>query len=138
MCGVCGVVDYSNSSVRDNRASVERMVTALHHRGPDFHDMWIQEPALLGHSRLAVIDLSSGANQPMQSEDGRYVLVFNGEIYNFKDLRRLLVFRGVPLKQTQTLKFFCNCIPSTGMNVSPSFQGCLPLPCGIRKLRLYL
>ncbi|MFW5501587.1 MULTISPECIES: asparagine synthase (glutamine-hydrolyzing) [unclassified Maridesulfovibrio] len=98
MCGVCGVVDYSNSSVRDNRASVERMVTALHHRGPDFHDMWIQEPALLGHSRLAVIDLSSGANQPMQSEDGRYVLVFNGEIYNFKDLRRLLVFRGCTFK----------------------------------------
>jgi asparagine synthase (glutamine-hydrolysing) len=72
------------------------MAAALHHRGPDDHGTWADPQAglALGHRRLAILDLSSEGHQPMLSADGRYALVFNGEIYNFRALRRELTGRG--------------------------------------------
>lgn len=68
------------------------MVRALHHRGPDSHDMWASADGALalGHNRLAIVDLSEHGRQPMASRSGRYVVVFNGEIYNHLDLRQEL------------------------------------------------
>jgi len=63
---------------------VRRMSAALRHRGPDAEGVWSDHRISLGHQRLAILDLSDGGAQPMQSEDGRYALVFNGEIYNFR------------------------------------------------------
>src|SRR5207245_6671730 len=76
----------------DPIASVMEMTRTLRHRGPDSEGTWT-DPAsgiALGHRRLAILDLSSTGNQPMVSPSGRYVLVFNGEIYNFLELRELL------------------------------------------------
>ena len=74
------------------------MAGVLHHRGPDGSGIWVDQHAgiALGHRRLSILDLSPAGSQPMVSESGRYVIVFNGEIYNFKDLRAELASAGNP------------------------------------------
>lgn len=84
MCGITGLI-HSNSSPVD-RSVLESMNRAITSRGPDAEGYWIQEGAGLGHRRLSIIDLEGGA-QPMTSPDGRYTIVFNGEIYNFASLK---------------------------------------------------
>jgi len=92
MCGICGVV-YEDPARRPDPAALRRMLAALRHRGPDGERIEILGPAGLGHSRLSVIDLEGGA-QPMFNEDRSIAVVFNGEIYNFRDLRRRLAEGG--------------------------------------------
>jgi len=93
MCGIAGFFESSrNRSVDECEAIARRMVPALAHRGPDDEGTWTDAEAgvTLGHRRLAILDLSAEGHQPMHSVDGRYVLTFNGEIYNFQQLRREL------------------------------------------------
>jgi asparagine synthase (glutamine-hydrolysing) len=90
MCGIAGKI----SAAPIDRATIERMTQALHHRGPDDGDVWIGEGAALGSRRLAIIDLSPRGRMPMANEDGSLRLVFNGEIYNFADIRRDLERHG--------------------------------------------
>jgi len=89
MCGIAGFWSTDERCVRDARALVTAMTRALAHRGPDGEDVWIDQAAglALGHRRLAIIDLSDDGRQPMHSASGRYVLVFNGEVYNYEALR---------------------------------------------------
>ncbi len=88
MCGI--VACYSRRPI--DKDVVAQMTVSLRHRGPDAQDVYIHEGEriALGHTRLSVIDLSVAANQPLYSEDGRFVIVFNGEIYNYRVLRREL------------------------------------------------
>jgi asparagine synthase (glutamine-hydrolysing) len=85
MCGVAGIfnLDGQPASV----ALLEAMTASLVHRGPDGEGIYTQGPIGLGHRRLAVIDLSSAGNQPMESADGRFVISYNGEVFNFRELR---------------------------------------------------
>ncbi|WP_203293112.1 asparagine synthase (glutamine-hydrolyzing) [Luteirhabdus pelagi] len=85
MCGIAGIVGERPSS-----EALQRMITAQQHRGPDYTGTYLDEGIALGHNRLAIIDLTSAARQPFASTDGRYVLVFNGEIYNYLELRKEL------------------------------------------------
>ncbi len=90
MCGICGFINHSRDQNADElRAQVRRMATRLQHRGPDDSGEWVEAEAGLafGHRRLSIIDLSPLGHQPMLSAHERYVLIFNGEIYNFKTLR---------------------------------------------------
>ena len=89
MCGIAGL--WSAAPV--DRAVVRAMTAALAHRGPDGEGYHFDDEVGLGHRRLSIIDLATG-QQPMSSEDGRHVLVFNGEIYNFPELRRELEAKG--------------------------------------------
>ena len=91
MCGLAGFWSSKNEA-HDRAAVLRRMTDALRHRGPDDEGQWIDVTAgiALGHRRLAVLELSSAGHQPMVSRSGRYVVAFNGEIYNHADLRRLL------------------------------------------------
>ncbi len=88
MCGINGLI--SNKSRADLGQIVAKMNTALAHRGPNADGVWAEDGYALGHRRLSIIDLSESGNQPMLSADGRYVLVFNGEIYNFQTLKQNL------------------------------------------------
>ena len=90
MCGIVGAVS-SGGAAADR---LEAAVASLHHRGPDDQGVWREGEARLGFARLSIIDLSEGGHQPMASPEGRYVMVFNGEIYNFPDLRAELEARG--------------------------------------------
>jgi asparagine synthase (glutamine-hydrolysing) len=76
-----------NGATENNKAAVSLMNECTKHRGPDGSRIWEGSGVTLGHNRLAIIDLSERALQPMQSNDGRFVLVFNGEIYNYRELR---------------------------------------------------
>ncbi|MBI4294351.1 MAG: asparagine synthase (glutamine-hydrolyzing) [Betaproteobacteria bacterium] len=82
MCGIVGAVVAGSGAPR-----LEEAVASLHHRGPDDRGIWREAEAQLGFARLSIIDLSASGHQPMASPDGRYVIVFNGEIYNFPELR---------------------------------------------------
>jgi len=92
MCGITGFIEASGFNPEKARRTVERMGDAIRHRGPDHGGIWLDESAgvLLGHRRLSILDLSDAGNQPMISPSGRYVMVFNGEIYNHLDLRKKL------------------------------------------------
>lgn len=93
MCGIAGVLDPKRSLPAEAlRGLVRRMSLALAHRGPDDEGVYVDAGAglALGHRRLAVLDLSRAGAQPMSTSDGRLTLVFNGEIYNFQELRLLL------------------------------------------------
>lgn len=96
MCGITGFWTPGGVNLEDARATLTAMTEVLRHRGPDDHGAWIDpEPGIaLGFRRLAIIDLTPTGRQPMESASGRYVIVFNGEIYNFQALRRELVERG--------------------------------------------
>lgn len=88
MCGIVGTLRFDQREV--DASTLAQQVRSLHHRGPDGNGMWIKDFAGLGHTRLAILDLSANGAQPMVSADHRYVLVYNGEIYNFQDLRKSL------------------------------------------------
>ncbi|MEG9329195.1 asparagine synthase (glutamine-hydrolyzing) [Salinimicrobium catena] len=86
MCGIAGIIGPNPSE-----AALEKMLETQHHRGPDHTGTHIDKGfAALGHNRLAIIDLSEAANEPFRDNSGRYFLSFNGEIYNYKELRKEL------------------------------------------------
>lgn len=96
MCGIAGQLSYSNNVSKDSIAdSVLSMCRAIEHRGPDEHGLYVDEslPLVLGHQRLSILDLSTG-QQPLKNKDEDLVIVFNGEIYNYKDLRSQLQAKG--------------------------------------------
>jgi asparagine synthase (glutamine-hydrolysing) len=93
MCGIAGRVNFRSGAPVD-RAIVARMSGLLAHRGPDGQDLWTEGHVGLGHRRLAIIDLSDGGRQPMAYADGRLRITFNGEIYNYRELRSDLQGRG--------------------------------------------
>lgn len=98
MCGIVGFLDFSGNARNENQMQdqARRMAEALTHRGPDDGGVWVDASsgAALGHRRLSVVDLSPAGHQPMISSSGRYVISFNGEIYNFEELRQELLTRG--------------------------------------------
>jgi asparagine synthase (glutamine-hydrolysing) len=96
MCGIAGIWRREEGDAGELMMAVERMSSTLVHRGPDDAGTWIDaySGVALGFRRLAILDLSAEGRQPMQSASGRYVIVFNGEVYNFADLRRELVLAG--------------------------------------------
>ncbi len=96
MCGIAGIVRLDGKPV--DCADIKRMTDAIAHRGPDGEGQWCEASVGLGHRRLAIIDLSERAAQPMHSLDGRYVITYNGEVYNFRELRRELEKSGSRFK----------------------------------------
>ncbi len=90
MCGIAGIVDPNPQDPQALRALIERMTQAIAHRGPDGDGHFADTQAALGHRRLAILDLSDAAAQPMYAPEQGLVLVFNGEIYNFVELRQEL------------------------------------------------
>lgn len=85
MCGINGI--YGLEELKEPKELVARMNQALAHRGPDADGVYVNGNVALGHRRLSIIDVSAGANQPFTSADGRYTIIYNGELYNFRQLR---------------------------------------------------
>ncbi len=83
MCGVAGIFNLDGRPV--SPSLLEAMTASLAHRGPDGEGIYTDGPIGLGHRRLSVIDLSSAGAQPMESADGRFVISYNGEVFNFRE-----------------------------------------------------
>lgn len=97
MCGIVGIIAKDETG-KQNFNNLKDSVNQLYHRGPDASGTITHNNIGLGHARLSIIDTSEGATQPFVSGDGRYILVFNGEIYNFKQLRKPLEQKGYTFK----------------------------------------
>jgi asparagine synthase (glutamine-hydrolysing) len=95
MCGIAGIIRLNTNNGR-LEAKIEKMQTALKHRGPDDAGIYIStdKQAALAHTRLSILDLSAAGHQPMSTTDNRYHITFNGEIYNFQELRENLISQG--------------------------------------------
>lgn len=89
MCGISGIIGIDAAQ---SQSLITQMAETMHHRGPDAVGTFVEGLAAFGHVRLSIIDLSNGANQPFHSVDDRYVIVFNGEIYNYEDVRAELSY----------------------------------------------
>ena len=99
MCGIAGFFSWKGLQAEASRATLLAMTRVLKHRGPDDSGMLfdLEDRLGLGHQRLSIIDLSPAGHQPMLSADGRYAIIFNGEIYNYEEIRARLAAVGPPI-----------------------------------------
>jgi len=123
MCGIAGFLYNSGLTETQAKDSVQRMNGRMAVRGPDGVGCWSSEGIVLGHRRLAILDLDARANQPMVSADGRHAIVFNGEIYNFRELRRTLEADGVTFRTTSDTEVLLVLFAREGEGMLPKLRG---------------
>ncbi|GAB4197906.1 MAG: asparagine synthase (glutamine-hydrolyzing) [Sandaracinaceae bacterium] len=127
MCGIVGWVGQGAGPHAKDRSDIGRGVGSLRHRGPDAQRTWISEVGdrrvVLGHTRLAILDLSEGGAQPMVDRSGRIAVVFNGEIYNFRELRAELERAGVVFRSSSDTEVLLEGYLRWGREVLPRLRG---------------
>lgn len=121
MCGITGILDTSGSKV--SKKNLQKMNNAIIHRGPDGEGFYLDGPLGLGHRRLAIIDLTDKGRQPMVSYDGRYVITYNGEIYNYKELRTELEGMGYIFKSSTDTEVLLTAFCEWGIKSLLKFNG---------------
>lgn len=124
MCGIGGFYQFTLAGDVEPRALLDAMTQALAHRGPDGHGCWLDDDGQigLGQTRLAIIDLPTG-QQPMWSADRRLVIVFNGEIYNYRELRQQLIARGQRFITDSDTEVLMAGYAEWGLEVLPRLRG---------------
>jgi asparagine synthase (glutamine-hydrolysing) len=127
MCGINGIVEFQRDPLQRNDArlhdAINRMNRAVAHRGPDDAGVFVHEGVGLGHRRLSIIDLSANGAQPMCSDDGALALVFNGEIYNYLELRSELVRRGHVFRSQSDSEVILHAYQEYGIECVRAFNG---------------
>jgi len=131
MCGIAGQVNFDNSPV--SQSVLRKMTDVIKHRGPDGEGHWIEGSIGLGHRRLSIIDLSPAGNQPMTSADHRYVLTYNGEIYNFRELRTELEAKGYWFRSQTDSEVVLSALAEWGTCALLKFNGMFALALWDRK-----
>ncbi len=105
MCGICGILNFDSKPVSEK--ALQRMNDLIAHRGPDGEGLYVNGDFGMGHRRLAILDLTAAAHQPMKSSGNhRYVISYNGEVYNFRELRDELEKKGMSSLHHQILKLY--------------------------------
>lgn len=125
MCGIAGLVDLSGAPV--SPATIKRMTDAIAHRGLDGEGQWAEANFGLGHRRLAIIDLSQAAAQPMFSRDGRWVLSYNGEVYNYREIKRELLAEGLRFESETDTEVVLYALAKWGNKALLRFNGMFAL-----------
>jgi asparagine synthase (glutamine-hydrolysing) len=120
MCGICGIVAPEKNG---SAGTIEAMIQQVAHRGPDHSGSHQLGQALFGHTRLSVLDLSAAADQPMISDDGRYMLTYNGEIYNFRSLREELRRDGMQFRSDGDTEVLLKSLIRWGRRAVPRLDG---------------
>ena len=120
MCGIAGIINFNRSE--DQTDLLHRMVGFLHHRGPDAAGFYINGPVGLGHARLSIIDLSSG-DQPICNEDQSIWIVYNGEVFNYPELRKELVARGHQFYTTTDTEIIVHLYEELGTKLFDKLNG---------------
>jgi asparagine synthase (glutamine-hydrolysing) len=121
MCGIAGVLNLDGRPA--SPVIVKAMTDIIAHRGPDGEGVFCDGPVGLGHRRLAIIDLTDAASQPMATEDGRYVLTYNGEIYNFHELRTELSAKGHLFRSSGDAEVLLAAFVEWGVDALRRFNG---------------
>jgi asparagine synthase (glutamine-hydrolysing) len=121
MCGILAVVDLNGRPL--DEAAVRRMRDTMFHRGPDDGGLYVEGPVALGHRRLSIIDLSTSGHQPMSNEDGSIQVVFNGEIYNYIELRQDLLRRGHQFQSSSDTEVIVHQYEEDGERCVDKFRG---------------
>ena len=122
MCGIAGIL-YFDRNRQVDEYQLTAMRDAVMHRGPDSGANFVEANVGLGHRRLSILDLSELGNQPMFSGDARYVIVFNGEIYNFLDLRKELIIRGFNFRSNCDTEVLLSMYIAYGENMLDKLNG---------------
>lgn len=125
MCGLAGLLNVDASPV--SPVTLARMSLAVAHRGPDGDGLWTQGAVGLAHRRLAIIDRSAAGNQPMQTPDGRYTLIYNGEVYNFRELRVALEAGGARFRGRSDTEVVLQALAAEGPAALSRFNGMFAL-----------
>lgn len=121
MCGVAGFLNLAGEPA--SPVLLKKMTDAIAHRGPDGEGHWVDGPVAVGHRRLSIIDLSPAGHQPMMTPDGRYVLSYNGEIYNFKELRLELEAQGARFRSDTDSEVVLYAMAFWGVEALNRFNG---------------
>ena len=123
MCGIAGFISTDEEVEASSVDAVRRMTDRMRLRGPDAEGVWTGPCVALGHRRLAIQDLDARSNQPMVSTDGKYCITFNGEIYNFHELRRELEAEGVAFRTTSDTEVLLALYARDGERMLPRLRG---------------
>lgn len=123
MCGILGIIARRSGHLSVDDDAVTRMRDTMTHRGPDDAGLWRHQSAVLAHRRLSVIDVSSGGHQPMLTPDGRFALVYNGELYNDASLRRSLEERGTRFRSHSDTETVLHLLSTGGPGAMDQIRG---------------
>lgn len=122
MCGLAGIMIFNHE--KEKLPLVKKMTDIIAHRGPDGEGLWTNDTNIsLGHRRLSIIDLSDGAAQPMLSDNGRYVIIFNGEIYNYLEIKKELADKGFVFRTSSDTEVLLNLFIHKGMDMLNELDG---------------
>jgi len=121
MCGIAGIYNLNEEPISINL--LKQMTEVISHRGPDAEGFWVDSYVGFGHRRLSIIDTSSLGNQPMQTDDGRYIITYNGEIYNFTNLKIELKAKGYNFTSTSDTEVVLKSYAEWGKNCVGKFNG---------------
>ena len=121
MCGLVGLINFNGENANLNVLKI--MTDAIAHRGPDGEGYWIEKNIAFGHRRLAIIDLTDAANQPFRSLDGKFVIVYNGEVYNYLEIKKELMALGVAFRTQSDTEVVLNALIHWGSNAIKKFNG---------------
>ncbi len=133
---MCGIAGYFAPTQMAGEAVLRQMVRSIAHRGPDAEGFYSHHTTGLGHRRLSIIDVSAAANQPMISQDGRWVMVFNGEVYNFREIAKELT---VQLRTHSDTEVILEAFASLGPSAVKKFNGMFAIALyDVKENALYL
>jgi asparagine synthase (glutamine-hydrolysing) len=139
MCGIAGFVSSEEAIESSSVDAVRRMTHRMRLRGPDAEGLWTNKGVVLGHRRLAILDLDPRSNQPMIAPGEEYAIVFNGEIYNFRELRRELEAEGVAFHTTSDTEVLLALYAREGERMLPRLRGMFALAIwSLRTRELFL
>jgi asparagine synthase (glutamine-hydrolysing) len=121
VCGIVGTFRFDEQKI--DLKAVEKAISCLQKRGPDHRHVFAEKKIALGHSRLAIIDLEATSNQPFQDPTGRYVLAYNGEIFNFKELKKELQSSGISFQTQSDTEVLLHLLILEGVNCLQKLNG---------------
>lgn len=121
MCGICGIINFNQQQVEES--PIRNMMQIMKHRGPDDEGVFIENNVGLGFVRLSILDLSMAGHQPMFSHDNKYIIVFNGEIYNYIELREELIKEGIKFGSQTDTEVLLNAYIHWGEDCLSRFNG---------------
>jgi len=121
MCGISGIINFDGQPV--DQSSINKMMVAMKHRGPDDQGIFLDKNIGLGFVRLSIIDLSENGHQPMQDLSGQYLIIYNGEVYNFIEIRKKLIKKGYHFNSNTDTEVVLNSYIEWGENCLNYFNG---------------